>query len=57
MKKILKMANTLAIIRGSNLTDSLKLKRPSLHLDYFRDDKERICQVLTWSQPEENLYC
>ncbi|MHA1365145.1 MAG: hypothetical protein ACTSP5_01875 [Candidatus Heimdallarchaeota archaeon] len=57
MKKILKMANTLAIIRGSNLTDSLKLKRPSLHLDYFRDDKERICQVLTWSQPEDKRIC
>ena len=57
MKKILKMTNTLTINRGSNLTDQLILKRPSLHLDYFRDDKERICQVLTWSQPEDKRIC
>lgn len=31
----------------------LKLKRQSLHLDYFRDYKDRICQVLTWHHPED----
>ena len=31
----------------------IKLKRNSLHLDYFRDDKNRICQVLTWHHPKD----
>lgn len=57
MKEILKLTNTLALNRGLNLTNSLKLKRSSLHLDYFRDDKDRICQVLTWSQPKDKRIC
>ena len=44
-------------IRGNNLTYSLIPKRSSLHLDYFRDDKDRICQVLTWSQPKDKRIC
>ncbi len=33
------------------------LNRPSLHLDYFRDDKDRICQVLTWHHPQDRRLC
>ncbi|MCE7744299.1 MAG: hypothetical protein GPJ52_04095 [Candidatus Heimdallarchaeota archaeon] len=35
----------------------IPLKRPSLHLDYFRDDKDRICQVLTWHHPTDRRLC
>ncbi|NHJ87160.1 MAG: hypothetical protein FK734_16980 [Asgard group archaeon] len=31
------------------------LKRSPLHLDYFRDDKNRICQVFTWHHPEDRI--
>jgi predicted nucleotidyltransferase len=31
--------------------------RPSLHLDYFRDNKNRINQVLTWSHPNDRKLC
>ncbi len=34
-----------------------KYKRASLHLDYFRDDKNRICQVLTWHHPSDRRLC
>jgi predicted nucleotidyltransferase len=37
------------------LTD--QFKRAALHLDYFRDDKERICQILTWHHPRERRLC
>ena len=33
------------------------LQRESLHLDYFMDDKNRICQVLTWHHPEDRKLC
>lgn len=36
---------------------SKRFERPSLHLDYFRDDKERICQVLTWHHPKDKRLC
>ena len=39
------------------MSNSLIFKRKSLHLDYFRDDKERICQVLTWHHPPERRLC
>jgi len=39
------------------LVPKIALKRPSLHLDYFRDDKERICQVLTWHHPQDRRLC
>jgi predicted nucleotidyltransferase len=35
----------------------ISLKRSSLHLDYFRDDKDRICQVLTWHHPSDRRLC
>ena len=35
----------------------MKLERQSLHNDYFRDDKERICQVLSWLQPVNEKIC
>ncbi|MBD3191711.1 MAG: hypothetical protein GF308_13770 [Candidatus Heimdallarchaeota archaeon] len=31
--------------------------RPPLHLDYFRDQKARICQVLTWHHPIDRRLC
>ncbi|HUT79901.1 MAG TPA: hypothetical protein VMZ29_01765 [Candidatus Bathyarchaeia archaeon] len=34
-----------------------KFRRVSLHLDYFRDDKNRICQVLTWHHPQDRRLC
>ncbi|NHK31478.1 MAG: hypothetical protein FK730_09015 [Asgard group archaeon] len=36
---------------------TVQFKRPSLHLDYFRDDNERICQTLTWHHPRERRLC
>ncbi len=39
------------------MTTRISLKRPSLHLDYFRDDKDRICQVLTWHHPSDRRLC
>lgn len=39
------------------LTTRFPLKRQSLHLDYFRDDKDRICQVLTWHHPQDRRLC
>jgi len=36
---------------------NLAFKRESLHLDYFMDDKNRICQVLTWHHPEDRKLC
>ncbi|MHA1305865.1 MAG: hypothetical protein ACTSSB_00925 [Candidatus Heimdallarchaeota archaeon] len=47
----------MALNRGITLMDSQIPKRYSLHLDYFRDDKDRICQVLTWSHPEDKRIC
>jgi predicted nucleotidyltransferase len=38
------------------LTDNSQ-KRPSLHLDYFCDYKDRICQVLSWHHPENKRIC
>lgn len=32
---------------------SISLTRESLHLDYFIDYKDRICQVLTWHHPKD----
>lgn len=40
-----------------HLTSKLELKRPSLHLDYFSDYKDRICQVLTWHHPTDRRLC
>ncbi|NHJ49526.1 MAG: hypothetical protein FK733_17180 [Asgard group archaeon] len=37
------------------MSSPLQITRPSLHLDYFKDDKERICQVLTWHHPQDRL--
>ncbi|MBN1328746.1 MAG: hypothetical protein JXA54_04660 [Candidatus Heimdallarchaeota archaeon] len=34
-----------------------EIERASLHLDYFRDDKNRICQVLTWHHPQDRRLC
>jgi predicted nucleotidyltransferase len=39
------------------LINSTQQKRPSLHLDYFLDDKNRICQVLTWHHPNDRKLC
>jgi len=39
------------------LVPIIKFKRPSLHLDYFRDAKDRICQVLTWLHPSDKKLC
>ncbi|NHJ38625.1 MAG: hypothetical protein FK731_01235 [Asgard group archaeon] len=35
----------------------MHFKRPSLHLDYCRDDKNRICQIFTWSHPKDRRLC
>ncbi|NHJ32620.1 MAG: hypothetical protein FK732_07145, partial [Asgard group archaeon] len=39
------------------MTSRITLKRRSLHLDYFMDDMDRICQVLTWHHPADRRLC
>lgn len=39
------------------MPENLTSKRNSLHLDYFMDDKNRICQVLTWHHPVDRKLC
>jgi predicted nucleotidyltransferase len=39
------------------LAPQITLNRSSLHLDYFSDDKDRICQVLTWHHPSDRRLC
>lgn len=39
------------------MSPPIDLLRTSLHLDYFRDYKDRICQVLTWHHPSDRRLC
>ncbi|MFW9923850.1 MAG: hypothetical protein ACFFDW_11250 [Candidatus Thorarchaeota archaeon] len=37
------------------MKSQINLIRKPLHLDYFRDYKDRICQVLTWHHPNDRI--
>ncbi|HUU79561.1 MAG TPA: nucleotidyltransferase domain-containing protein [candidate division Zixibacteria bacterium] len=39
------------------MLEYISFKRESLHLDYFMEDKNRICQVLTWHHPVDRRLC